>query len=105
MTLAAVNLWGRRIGAVSLAEGADVATFAYEPAFVRSQIEVAPLFMPHLQASKFVNSPKLALLLTEIECAAQGWLVDAEAQTAGEVREDFSLLGLPNQIGLALSKL
>ena len=26
MTLAAVNLWGRRIGAVSLAEGADVAT-------------------------------------------------------------------------------
>ena len=24
MTLAAVNLWGRRIGAVSLAEGADV---------------------------------------------------------------------------------
>lgn len=46
MTLAAVNLWGRRIGAVSLAEGADVATFAYEPAFVRSQIEVAPLFMP-----------------------------------------------------------
>lgn len=46
MTLAAVNLWGRRIGAVSLAEGADVATFAYEPAFLRSQIEVAPLFMP-----------------------------------------------------------
>lgn len=46
MTIAAVNLWGRRIGAVSLAEGADVATFAYEPAFLRSQIEVAPLFMP-----------------------------------------------------------
>lgn len=46
MTVAAVNLWGRRIGAVSLAEGADVATFAYEPAFLRSQIEVAPLFMP-----------------------------------------------------------
>ncbi|MFT4956420.1 MAG: serine/threonine-protein kinase HipA [Brevundimonas sp.] len=46
MSLAAVNLWGRRIGAVSLAEGTAVATFAYEPAFVRSQIEVAPLFMP-----------------------------------------------------------
>lgn len=46
MTVAAVNLWGRRIGAVSLAEGADVATFAYEPAFLRSQVEVAPLFMP-----------------------------------------------------------
>ncbi|WP_339870589.1 HipA domain-containing protein [uncultured Brevundimonas sp.] len=46
MTIAAVNLWGRRIGAVSLAEGADVATFAYEPAFLRSQIEVAPLSMP-----------------------------------------------------------
>tara|TARA_R110000787_G_scaffold8398_8_gene28017 strand:- start:2704 stop:4002 length:1299 start_codon:yes stop_codon:yes gene_type:complete len=46
VTIAAVNLWGRRIGAVSLAEGADVATFAYEPAFLRSQIEVAPLSMP-----------------------------------------------------------
>ena len=46
MSLAAVNLWGRRIGAVSLAKGADVATFAYEPAFARSQIELAPLFMP-----------------------------------------------------------
>jgi len=56
----------------------------------KTALVVAPLFMPHLQASKFVNSPKLALLLTEIECAAQGWLVDAEAQTAGEVREDFT---------------
>ena len=42
---AGVNLWGRTIGAVSLEEGA-AAVFQYEPAFVRSGIQVAPLTMP-----------------------------------------------------------
>ena len=41
---AGVNLWGRTIGAVSLEEGA-AAVFQYEPAFVRSGIQVAPLTM------------------------------------------------------------
>ena len=45
-TLAEVRLWGRRIGAVALEDGAEVATFAYEPAFIRSGIQVAPLMMP-----------------------------------------------------------
>ncbi|HEY4349283.1 MAG TPA: type II toxin-antitoxin system HipA family toxin [Gaiellaceae bacterium] len=46
MTVAAVNLWGSRIGAVSLPEGARTASFQYEPAFASSGIEVAPLTMP-----------------------------------------------------------
>ena len=47
MTVSAgVHLWGRRIGAVSLLEGRDHAVFQYEPAFVRSGIQVAPLTMP-----------------------------------------------------------
>ncbi|MFN7109310.1 MAG: type II toxin-antitoxin system HipA family toxin [Brevundimonas sp.] len=45
-TLAEVRLWGRRIGAVSLEDGAEVATFAYDPAFATSGIQVAPLMMP-----------------------------------------------------------
>jgi len=46
MTLAEVLLWGRRIGAVALADGAEVATFQYERAFTTSGIELAPRVMP-----------------------------------------------------------
>lgn len=45
-TVAEVRLWGRTIGAVSLADGDDVASFEYDPAFARSGIQVAPLTMP-----------------------------------------------------------
>src|ERR1700723_1083550 len=45
MTAAAVTLWGSRIAAVSIEEGARYATFQYDPAFVRSGIEIAPLRM------------------------------------------------------------
>jgi len=46
LTVAAVNLWGARIAAVSIDERARYATFQYDPAFVRSGIEVAPVRMP-----------------------------------------------------------
>ncbi len=45
-TLAEVRLWGSRIGAVSLAEGEEVATFQYDPAFAASGIQLSPLVMP-----------------------------------------------------------
>jgi serine/threonine-protein kinase HipA len=45
-TVAEVKLWGRTIGAVSLAEGDDVAAFEYDPAFVQSGIEISPIAMP-----------------------------------------------------------
>ena len=45
-TLAEVRLWGRTIGAVSLQEGEDAASFEYDPAFAQSGIEVAPMAMP-----------------------------------------------------------
>jgi serine/threonine-protein kinase HipA len=45
-TLAEVRLWGRRIGAVSLLDGATVANFQYDPGFISSGIQVAPLMMP-----------------------------------------------------------
>ena len=45
-TLAEVKLWDRMIGAVSLEDGKNYASFQYEPAFARSGIEVSPLMMP-----------------------------------------------------------
>jgi len=45
-TVAEVKLWGSTIGAVALEEGAETASFQYDPAFARSGIEVAPLTMP-----------------------------------------------------------
>ncbi|MGI8726888.1 MAG: type II toxin-antitoxin system HipA family toxin [Solirubrobacterales bacterium] len=45
-SVAEVRLWGRRIGAVSLADEEATASFEYETAFARSGIEVAPLETP-----------------------------------------------------------
>ncbi len=44
--IAEVRLWGRTIGAVSLAEGDEVAAFEYDPVFAQSGIEVSPITMP-----------------------------------------------------------
>jgi serine/threonine-protein kinase HipA len=46
LTVAAVTLWGSRIAAVSIDAGGRYATFQYDPAFVRSGIEIAPIRMP-----------------------------------------------------------
>ena len=56
-TTARVNLWGRTIGAVSLADEAATATFEYDSAFIRSGIEVAPLMMP--LSSRLYSFPSL----------------------------------------------
>jgi len=46
VTVAEVNLWGKTIGAVSWDENTIHANFEYEPAFIDSGIEVAPITMP-----------------------------------------------------------
>ena len=46
MTVAAVQLWGSRIGAVSQDAAGVPAVFEYTPAFARSGIELSPLRMP-----------------------------------------------------------
>ncbi len=46
MTVASVKLWGSNIGAVSWNEDRGYAFFEYEPEFVRSGIQLAPLMMP-----------------------------------------------------------
>jgi len=57
-TVAEVRLWGKTIGAVSLADGETVAEFQYEPAFAASGIEVSPLTMP--LATRVYRFPELA---------------------------------------------
>jgi serine/threonine-protein kinase HipA len=59
-TVARVRLWGSTIGAVSLEDGASVAAFQYEPAFVRSGIQLAPLMMP--LSERVYQFPALAQL-------------------------------------------
>ena len=46
MSLAAVHLWGTRIGGVAWSKERGIARFEYDPDFVESGIEVAPLTMP-----------------------------------------------------------
>ena len=46
MTVAAVELWGTRIGAVALTDSIGFASFEYEPSFLASGIQLAPLMMP-----------------------------------------------------------
>lgn len=53
-----VWLWGTRIGAVGWPEGAPAASFQYDPAFLRSGIQVAPLTMPLREAA--VSFPALS---------------------------------------------
>lgn len=45
-TNAEVRLWGRTVGAVSLDDDTDIATFEYTKDFAESGIEISPLMMP-----------------------------------------------------------
>ena len=58
-SVAEVRLWGRTIGAVAIEEGAVVADFEFAPAFIHSNIQVAPLMMP--LSSKVYRFPGLSL--------------------------------------------
>ena len=50
MTDASINLWGRRIGAVSWDEARGIGVFQYDPAFVSAGIELSPAVMPVREA-------------------------------------------------------
>ena len=96
-TLAEVRLWGRRIGAVALEDGADVATFAYEPAFIGSGIQVAPLMMPlgpdvfgfpDLNPRSFHGLP--GMLADALPDAYGNILIDAWLATQGRSPDSFN---------------
>ena len=56
-TLAEVKLWGRTIGAASLEDGENIASFQYDPEFINSKIELSPITMP--LSSKVYSFPEL----------------------------------------------
>ena len=96
-TVAEVRLWGRTIGAVVLTEGADVASFEYDPAFIQSGIEVAPLTMP--LARRVYSFPALAretfhglpgLLADSLPDRFGNVLINAWLATQGRSPESFN---------------
>ena len=97
MTIAAVHLWGRQIGAVSLDEGQQTAAFEYDPAFVRSGIQVSPLEMP--LANTVYSFPALppisfhglpGLLADSLPDKFGNALIDAWLATQGRTPADFN---------------
>jgi len=96
-TLAEVRLWGSRIGAVALEDGAAVATFQYDPAFGRSGIEIAPLVMP--LSDRIYSFPELAgqtyrglpgLVADSLPDRFGNALIDAWLATQGRTSESFN---------------
>ena len=97
MTDAAVNLWGRRIGAVSWEAGRGVGVFQYDPAFLSAGIEVSPLVMPVREApyafpalgrETFKGLP--GLLADALPDDFGNRLIDVWLAESGRRHEDFS---------------
>src|ERR1700689_803013 len=96
-TVAEVRLWGRTIGAVSLEEGARVAAFQYDPAFLDSGIELSPLTMPlSPRVFPFPALPEVSfhglpgLLAGSLPDKFGNALIDAWLATQGRRPESFN---------------
>lgn len=94
--IAEVRLWGRTIGAVSLAEGREVTAFQYDPGFARSGIELSPLTMPLSdQVYEFPALPRQTfhglpgLLADALPDRFGNALIDAWLATQGRTPESF----------------
>lgn len=96
-TLAEVRLWGRAIGAVSLADGATHAAFQYTPEFARSGIEVSPLMLP--LGDRVFTFPELApgsfhglpgMLADSLPDKFGNALIDAWLATQGRTPASFN---------------
>lgn len=100
MTVAAVNLWGRRIGAVSVDAPGGLPAFEYDAAFARSGIELSPLTMP--LAARVYEFPALArldafaglpgLLADSLPDRWGRTLVDGWLQSQGRAATDFDVV-------------
>nr|WP_233120967.1 HipA domain-containing protein [Chlorobium sp. KB01] len=95
--MAMVNLWGRTIGAVSLDGNAAAASFEYDPAFISSGIEVAPLMMP--LSGRIYSFPSLnpetfhalpGLLADSLPDRFGSALIDAWLTRSGRMPESFN---------------
>ncbi|MFP5348980.1 MAG: HipA N-terminal domain-containing protein, partial [Gammaproteobacteria bacterium] len=98
-TVAEVRLWGRTIGAVSLADGETVAAFEYEPAFAQSGIQISPITMP--LSRRVYRFPALAretfyglpgLLADSLPDKFGHVLIDAWLATQGRTPASFNVI-------------
>jgi len=87
-TLAQVGMWGTRIGAVSMSEDSHLGVFQYDPDFLDSAIEVAPLMMP-LRAEPYA----FAALSRESFHGLPGLLADSLPDRYGHALVDAWLAG------------
>lgn len=96
-TLAEVRLWGKTIGAVSLPDGEEVASFEYDAAFAQSGIQVAPIVMP--LSRRVFRFPELArptflglpgLLADSLPDKFGNALIDAWLATQGRRPDSFN---------------
>jgi serine/threonine-protein kinase HipA len=99
VTVAAVTLWGARIAAVSIDAGERYATFQYDPAFVRSGIQLAPVRMPlRAQPYSFPGLPQDAfsglpgLLADSLPDRWGTALVNAWLASQGRDRSSFDVV-------------
>ena len=97
MTDAAVNLWGRQIGAVSWVAKRGIGVFQYNPGFLAAGIELAPIAMPvqsdpyvfpDLGKSAFRGLP--GLLADSLPDTFGNQLIDVWLVDAGRRIEDFN---------------
>jgi serine/threonine-protein kinase HipA len=90
-------MWGTPIGAVSLPDDGDVATFAYTPQFQASGIEIAPLTMPlGRRTFSFPELPRRTfhglpgLLANSLPDRYGNLLIDAWLASQGRLSSDFN---------------
>jgi serine/threonine-protein kinase HipA len=97
--VAEVRLWGRRIGAISLADGDKVAAFEFAPEFALSGIEVAPIAMP--LTGRIYSFPELSgktfhglpgLLADSLPDKFGNALIDAWLARQGRTPESFNAI-------------
>ena len=97
--IAEVRLWGRAIGAVSMEDGRDYATFQFTPEFVDSGIQVSPVTMPLTRQSyEFPELPRRTfhglpgLLADSLPDRFGSALIDAWLATEGRSPGSFSAI-------------
>ena len=97
MTDASVNLWGRRIGAVSWDAARHIGVFQYDPEFLMAGIELSPIVMPVreetyvfpvLGRDAFKGLP--GLLADALPDRFGNLLIDAWLATSGRSIDEFS---------------
>jgi serine/threonine-protein kinase HipA len=105
-TVAEVQLWGRMIGAVSLEEGGRAASFQYDPAFLTSGIELAPIVMPlSRRVYRFPSLPEVSfhglpgMLADSLPDRFGNALIDAWLATQGRKPESFNSIERLRYIG------